>query len=882
MIYNILLIEDEPEKWNKFFNSIEGEPEYGSFKIDSVTTLANGLIAIQQRHQLLNGVLIEYNFPDTSYAEVLNVIKWIKLKQQTLPVFILCANPESEDIQVITSFIRAGALNYFNITNFKPAYLVAHLEATQENIRIQRKYDILTTPDGINQSEKPYFHLQEQEGHEVKGYFAYVLEVVKKPLTDDEEREFQEYTERWHREFFRMLVLLIDEQVSLSIRYIRSYQENNENPDRVCIYWQFALKATNTDDIKKEYERTIRDLSLYLGTHSLFPYNPYIFRPVTDELQLENIIVPKGVNTYKLSRKSVDCSSTLRQIGYKKERKQERFNYLSIFKKPEEWASINTFCKILTQEDVMTQFEISIQECKLSNREMEEAAKWAINLPENFPLQGEELELYKYFLDGITRSSFKPFNVHFTFYTSGFLPNEAMSASIFNAFALDVIEKNEHPKQEVLFANIYPEQMLPLFARNPLPQKEGIPGIITVPQNMLYLPNNISKDGVLVGHKLVNKYWDDIRISHKDLYQHAYILGQTGTGKSTLLYTMIMALLESGEHVSMIDPHGDLYDKVVQNMSDSNRENTIFFNPSSMEDIPGINFLQHDPSDPFQKSYVLNAIYVILDSLYDMKLTGGPIFIKYLQAGMRLVMETQGSLLDVIRVFENKNYRNELLSNIKDSDLISEWDEILNSGGESSFANISIYITSKLNEFRNNVILREILRKKERQLDFNDIMNYGKNLLVRLPIGSLGERGVNLVGQIIFNKFLMTAFSREKIPEEKRLNHVLVVDEFHKFTTDALGKVFSEARKYHLSLVVANQTLSQLNEIVQHQLLGNVGSMMFFRPGINDAQVVTRYLDPDFNSGELCNLPNFHCAARISINQRPSKPFIFETIKIES
>ena len=127
----------------------------------------------------------------------------------------------------------------------------------------------------------------------------------------------------------------------------------------------------------------------------------------------------------------------------------------------------------------------------------------------------------------------------------------------------------------------------------------------------------------------------------------------------------------------------------------------------------------------------------------------------------------------------------------------------------------------------------------------------------------------------------MTAFAREKISADRRLDHVLVVDEFHKFTTDALGKVFSEARKYHLSLIVANQTFSQLTDVTQHILLGNVGSMLLFRPGINDAHIVARYFEPDFSTGELCNLPNYQCAARISINHRPSKPFVFETIKIE-
>lgn len=128
----------------------------------------------------------------------------------------------------------------------------------------------------------------------------------------------------------------------------------------------------------------------------------------------------------------------------------------------------------------------------------------------------------------------------------------------------------------------------------------------------------------------------------------------------------------------------------------------------------------------------------------------------------------------------------------------------------------------------------------------------------------------------------MTAFAREKISAEKRLNHVVVVDEFHKFTTDTLGKVFSEARKYHLSLIVANQTLSQLTYETRHILLGNVGSIVLFRFGINDAHFIDKYSEPEFCSGELCDLPNYQCVAKISIDHRPSKPFVFDTIKKES
>ena len=878
--YQILLIEDEPEKWNLFFNQSAGEPEQDSLLVTNISSLESGRKYLKQHHQALDAVLIEYNFANTSVEEVLAVIPSMKRNYPTLPVFILCANPESEEVVTITSFIKAGAINYFNISNFKPAYLAAHLCAARESRKIMHQYEVVTSITTENTWNKPFLLIDKNNDSGLSGRFAFSLEAVKKPRSDKEEAEFIEYSARWHKEFFRMLAILIDEKVTLSVKYNCPPVAEAGEERKTGVYWLFNVKSRTHEELNLEYEKTIRDINLYLGSHSLFPENPYVFASVTDVAELKGLMVSGSLNRYDLKRKRAICSVSSRQIGFKRQNIREGSRQLSVFKKPGDWSSINTFCKILVQEEEYSQFEISIRPCRLSTEEKENALRWASGLPDNFPLQGAELADYRQFLEGISSENSRHFFMTFQFYTIDPLLNDAIKAALLNTFELEQVVTGQPGGQDILFADIYPDNSLPMILRMPLPDKDGVPGINNVPRNLLYLPSNIHNDGVIVGHKKMKGSRKNIRIRYPDLAQHAYILGQTGTGKSTLLYTMVMDMLSSGKHVSLIDPHGDLYDKVVRNMPESCKSNTIFFDPSAAsENIPGINFLQHDPTDPFQKSYLLNALYTILDSLYDMKLTGGPIFIKCLQAAMQLVMKNQGSMLDIIKVFENKEYRNKLLLDANDPELSAEWSEILSTTGDTSFPNLSIYITSKLNEFRNNTFLREILRSKENQLDFSDIMNNGKSLLVRLPVGVLGERGVNLVGQIIFNKFLMTAFAREKVMENKRLDHVLVIDEFHKFTTDALGKVFSEARKYHLSLVVANQTFSQLKYDVQHILLGNVGTMMFFRPGMNDAELVARYFEPDFTAGELCSLPNYQCAARISINHRPSKPFVFETIR---
>ncbi|MEI6901005.1 MAG: DUF87 domain-containing protein, partial [Bacteroidota bacterium] len=577
--YHILLIEDEPEKWFPVFDQFIKGTETILFRIGNVSSLENGREYIIKNHLFLDAVLIEYNFPNSTLEDVLDEIHWIKKNFPFLPVFNLCANPASENIEAISSFIRAGSLNYFNISNFKPDYLAAHLFAAHEVRKIQQRYEIVTSANDGKGLETPCFISDPANSLPVRGHFAYSLEAIKKPRSDHEEVELIEYSLQWHSEFFRMLSILLDEKVTLSVRYLSNAGNSVEGYGKVGIFWHFTIIADSPEELDKEYKKTLRDINLYFGTHSLVPGNPYIFMPVTGVDLLQQLISPQYPYQCQLNRKSVECRISMQQVGYRKQENPDRGVLFSVFKMPFDWISINTFCKILGQEENPAQLEISIHPYDLSVKEKEESVKWASGLPDNFPLSHVDTDFYKTFLEGLAHGSFKPFLIRFRFLGWEVHPSDAIKSALFNAFALEQIEASQISQQIPLFDSIYPDHSLSLFSRLPLPQKEGIPGVTTVPENMLFFPANINSEGVITGHKKRNGLWNDIRINYPDLAQHAYILGQTGTGKSTMLYTMVMDMLKSGKHVSLIDPHGDLYDKVVKNMPESCKANTVFFNP---------------------------------------------------------------------------------------------------------------------------------------------------------------------------------------------------------------------------------------------------------------------------------------------------------------
>ncbi len=407
--------------------------------------------------------------------------------------------------------------------------------------------------------------------------------------------------------------------------------------------------------------------------------------------------------------------------------------------------------------------------------------------------------------------------------------------------------------------------------------------------NRVYQHNivDLPEDGVFLG-QIEDELKQNVRFSQSDRSRHSYIVGATGTGKSTLLYNMIVQDIENGEGVAVIDPHGDLYHQVLASIPRHRMNDVVLVDPCDFTHSVGINFLEYDePYRHVQMNYITNEMINIFDRLYDLKRTGGPVFEQYMRNALLLVMDNEFSgatLMDIPAVFEDTKYRHFLLERCNNSIVNGFWDKQAKAaGGDMSLDNLSPYITSKLNQFTTNALLRPIIGQAKGTLNFRGIMDENKILLVNLSKGILGELDTQLLGMLIIGKIFSSAMGRISTSPEQRRPMFLYVDEFQNFTTDTIAYLISEARKFGIYLTLANQNLAQLTVNMGRQnildsVLGNMGTTLFFRLGAMDADKMEAYTKPALHANDLQELPDFHVAGRLLIKNSPSHPFVFKTM----
>ena len=394
-------------------------------------------------------------------------------------------------------------------------------------------------------------------------------------------------------------------------------------------------------------------------------------------------------------------------------------------------------------------------------------------------------------------------------------------------------------------------------------------------------PLGLPDHGILLGANIYRNVKTPIMITAEDRLRHFYVIGQTGTGKTTLLKSMIRQDILNGEGVCMIDPHGSDIQEVLSFIPEERYKDVIYFDPSYTERPMGLNMLEYDRKFPEQKTFVVNEMLSIFNKLLDMKTAGGPMFEQYFRNAVMLVIEdpeTGSTLLDVSRVLSDKTYRELKLSKCKNPIVIQFWREIAaKAGGEASLANIVPYITSKFDIFLSNEIMRPIVSQEKSAFDFRDIMDNKKILLVNLAKGRLGDINSNLIGLIVVGKLLMAALSRTDSYGADFPPFYLYMDEFQNVTTDSISTILSEARKYKLALTVAHQFIAQLDEKIKNSVFGNVGSMSIFRVSSEDAEYLEKQFAPVFFAKDLMNIDNHNSYVKMLANGRPVKPFSMET-----
>ncbi len=359
-------------------------------------------------------------------------------------------------------------------------------------------------------------------------------------------------------------------------------------------------------------------------------------------------------------------------------------------------------------------------------------------------------------------------------------------------------------------------------------------------------------------------------IRKRDRRYHMYVVGKTGVGKSTLLLNMIKQDIENGEGMALLDPHGDLVEKTLNTSPLSRIKDIIYFNPQDKEHILYFNPLE--VLNPSESYLVVSSLVSAFKKIWHD--SWGPRLEYILRNALSTLVEFSGAtLVDLQRILQDRTFRMNLVSRLTNEQLKNFW---LNEFEKYSpyFQQEAISpIQNKIGQFLNNPILREIVSQPKSSFNIRKIMDSGKILLVNLSKGKIGEDSASLLGAMLIAKMGLTALSRQDIPEEQRRDFYLYVDEFQSFATSSFADILSEARKYHLNLILANQYLDQIDEKVRDAIFGNVGTIISFKVGLEDAKFLAEEFYPVFNQEDLINLPCYSIYLKLMINSKTSKPF---------
>lgn len=397
-------------------------------------------------------------------------------------------------------------------------------------------------------------------------------------------------------------------------------------------------------------------------------------------------------------------------------------------------------------------------------------------------------------------------------------------------------------------------------------------------------PIEMGDEGLSIG---TNVYGADEKIVHfspADRLRHCYVIGQTGTGKSGLLKSMIIQDIHNGEGVAFIDPHGNDIEDILASIPQDRWDDVIYFDPAHAAMPMGLNMLEYDPSKPEMKSFVIDEVYGVFRQLYsDVPEAFGPMFEQYYRNAVQLVVEdpaTGCTFVEIPRVFADKAFRDLKISRCNNPIVVQFWRKIAEAAeGDAGLESIAPYITSKFDAFLSHDIMRPIVAQEKSAFNFREIMDGKKIFLANLSKGRLGDKNAALLGLVIVSKFLQAAFSRANT-KAALPPHYLYIDEFQNFVTPSISTILSEARKYKLSLTVAHQFMAQLEDDIRDAVIGNVGTKIAMRVGTTDAEFLEKQFAPEFTAKDIEGLPNRTGIAAMLVNGSPARPFTIQTMNL--
>ncbi len=395
-------------------------------------------------------------------------------------------------------------------------------------------------------------------------------------------------------------------------------------------------------------------------------------------------------------------------------------------------------------------------------------------------------------------------------------------------------------------------------------------------------PANIPKEGLLLGHNIYRGEKTPVCIKNEDRFRHFYVIGQTGTGKSSSFQSMIRQDLKNGKGICVIDPHGSLVESVLPFVPKSRIDDVIIFDPSDTERPMGLNLLE--ASSPEEMDMVaLDAMNIML-KIFDEEVFG-PRLQDYFRNGVLTLMADPngGALTDIMRLFTDDAFQRAKVKHVTNPVVKNFWTNQMAKTGAREKQEIIPYFAAKFGQFTTNGMLRNIIGQTKSAFDFSEVMDDGKILLMNLSKGSTGEINSKLLGLIIVSKLQTAALRRQKKLSQGTApqDFFMYIDEFQNYVTDSIESILSEARKYRLSLNIAHQYIGQIDTSqtkkggvnLKDAVFGNVGTIMSYKIGAQDAEYMAKEMEPVFTDQDLINIDKYKAVMKLSVDTQPSRPF---------
>ncbi len=389
-------------------------------------------------------------------------------------------------------------------------------------------------------------------------------------------------------------------------------------------------------------------------------------------------------------------------------------------------------------------------------------------------------------------------------------------------------------------------------------------------------PAKLATDGVFLGTNEFRGNKKPIYLSDDDRRRHMYVIGQTGMGKSVFLENIAFQDMCDGRGFAFIDPHGDAVEALLKRVPEERIDDIIYFDPADIEHPVGMNMFEFASAD--QKDFIVQEGISMLQSLFDPSNQGffGPRGQHmFRNAALLLMSDPAGAtFIDIPQCFTDAEFVKSKLKYVTDKAVYDYWTKEFPQSQKSSDAGeVITWFASKWGPFLSNTIMRNTLGQVKSGFNIREIMDNKKIFLVNLSKGRLGDINANLLGMIFVMKFQQAAMSRQDIPEDQRQDFCLYVDEFQNFATDSFESILSEARKYRLNLIVANQFMTQLTDKIREALLGNVGTIICGRVGVTDADLMVKAFTPTFTAEDLTKTPNHAAVCKVMMFGMPSSAF---------